>query len=374
MAIRYADLGLDKRLRDIVFAGSHDAGITSGGANAQTQDRDIQRQARAGVRLFDLRIMAGTSGGTKQLMAYHAGGGVVKTNKKGTLADIGAKRKFEHSHLTVGNFGLGLQGMLNDAKAFVTSTDSTSEFLILKFDKCTNWELIAEVCVATLGASIYTGAGDLNRKTLDELKGKVIVLFSEKGLEVVRSDYSAADGILGFRNLYSKEGGPKAYDANYDGLQYFGKGGTSVNPVTMKWSHHGKIAENVQKQADIMSRMANSMSSHSSDVLGMVYWTSTGLSENIEDRNAKMWTDDGKDSLRALWLGGLRESIQARSDAKRIKTTSYASGTWLKAFIPNIVMIDFASRDKCRTIYKLNRLAATELTRMFADEKKLVGA
>ena len=41
---------------------------------------------------------------------------------------------------------------------------------------------------------------------------------------------------------------------------------------------------------------------------------------------------------------------------------SYASATVLKAFMPNIVMIDFADEHKCDQIYSLNKVAATELT------------
>ena len=37
--IHYANLGLDKQLNQIVFAGSHDAGIDEGDANAQTPPR-----------------------------------------------------------------------------------------------------------------------------------------------------------------------------------------------------------------------------------------------------------------------------------------------------------------------------------------------
>ena len=54
--ILYYRLGAEKRLNEIVMAGSHDAGITRGGGNAMTQKYDILGQTIAGVRLFDLRI------------------------------------------------------------------------------------------------------------------------------------------------------------------------------------------------------------------------------------------------------------------------------------------------------------------------------
>lgn len=64
-------------MNEIVFAGSHDAGITRGDDNVQTQNLDIAGQASAAVRFFDLRIAArhdGKAGGQKQvaLRAFHA--------------------------------------------------------------------------------------------------------------------------------------------------------------------------------------------------------------------------------------------------------------------------------------------------------------
>lgn len=365
--ILYGNLGMDKRLRDIVFAGSHDAGITTGGGNAQTQSKDIYGQAKAGVRIFDLRVMAtvhGTLNPEGELRTYHAGGGIQKIKRHVRMQETGSKEHIVQSKLGVGNFGLGLEGILTDARKFVR--DNASEFLILKFDKCTNWSLIARYCIQFLGSTIYTDGGDINRKTLQDLKGKVLVAFSEKGFLKLQGAYGPGDGILKIRNLFAKDGGPKAYDTTYDGIQYFGKGGTSVNPVTMKWSHHGKIAENEEKQAGLMSIMSlmNGDVAHSSDVLGMLYWTSTGLQETISERDEKMWTHTGRDNLVDLWESVLGDALKIRLAQKRVKTTDYASGTWMKTFMPNIIMIDFAEKSKCRTIYGLNRIAATELTHM----------
>ena len=58
--LKYSNLGTGKQLNQIVMAGSHDAGVTEGGGNVQTQNMDIFLQAYAGVRLFDIRI-AGVS-------------------------------------------------------------------------------------------------------------------------------------------------------------------------------------------------------------------------------------------------------------------------------------------------------------------------
>ena len=86
--INYFELGADKQLNEIVFAGSHDAGITGGGANVQTQNLNILEQAQAGVRLFDLRIAAATVGGkfgsdkVAELKAFHADSKLMKNETK----------------------------------------------------------------------------------------------------------------------------------------------------------------------------------------------------------------------------------------------------------------------------------------------------
>src|SRR5512147_1770779 len=87
--ITYYELGKDKQLNEIVVAGSHDAGITSGGGNVQTQSLDIGDQAKAGVRVFDLRIAAATVPGQKagapkqaELRAFHAQDTFMKNESK----------------------------------------------------------------------------------------------------------------------------------------------------------------------------------------------------------------------------------------------------------------------------------------------------
>lgn len=350
--IKYFELGADKRLNQVVVAGSHDAGITGGGANVQTQDKDIKGQAAAGVRVFDLRIAAAATGSTHgsakgaQLKAFH--GGVSKSTQTRFVQDVGRTVQVQGDSLKYGEYGMGLTKMLKDGKAFVTT--HPEEFLIFKFDKCANWDLIAEACVSVLGTAIYKGAGNLNNKTLKDLKGKVIVVFTSDGIAAVRTQgYPVGSGILGIKNLY---GGGAVYEEDYDGMQYFGKGGTSVAKP------FGKLRQNEKKQTKLMTQGADG----NPDVLGMMYWTSTGLIESIRERNAEMWTGSNVTALKKMWKNGLSESIESRI-AKNVDPTSHASGGTLKAFMPNIVMIDFADETKCQTIYELNAVAASALTR-----------
>ena len=79
---------------------------------------------------------------------------------------------------------------------------------MLKFDKSTNWPLIADACIDVLGTSIYAPPGDkanLNECTLRELRGKVIVLFTKDGCGAcgLTALQRRQRGILEWKNLYS---------------------------------------------------------------------------------------------------------------------------------------------------------------------------
>ena len=97
------------------------------------------------------------------------------------------------------------------------------------------------------------------------------------------------------------------------------------------------------------------------EVMGMMYWTTTGVFESIQERDKTMWSDSKVSAMRGLWSGGLAESIESRL-SKHIDPTSCSAGGLLKAFMPNIIMIDFADPKKCQIIYDLNSVAATALT------------
>lgn len=351
--IRYIDLGADKQLNEIIFTGGHDAAITQGKRNAKTQDLDILGQAKAGVRLFDLRIAAQDHGDAHgngrevTLRAYH--GSVSKEKAPGLVRDLGTTRSVDAGKMSLGTFGLGLDKILQDAAAFVAA--EPSEFLLLKFDKCRNWPLIAEACVTLLGNALYKGTGNLNTTTLRQLAGKVVVLFTGEGVRAVSSRYPVGSGILEIRSLKGKEG-DKPYAASFHGMQYYGKGGTRLGNLV-----GDKIKENRRTQAAIMRAGAEGHP----DVIGMMYWTSTGLLESIRQRNERQWSVKNVSRLNQLWREGLAESIETRL-AKHVDPTRHAFGNVLKAFMPNVVMVDFADAQKCRTIYGLNHVAATALT------------
>ena len=351
----YSELcGKNAVLNTIVMAGSHDAGITQGGGNAKTQTLNIYQQAEAGVRLFDLRIAVSktsqTTGGVKvaEMRAYHADGIAKKQETKTRfLSDIGRTVTIERSKVRAGTFGETLEKMLTDAALFVIN--NSTEFLILKFDKCLNWPAVAEACIALLGTTLYTGGGNLNLKTLDELAGHVIVVFTTEGLTAIAPQFGPAQGIYGIRNC----NGGGGYAAGYQGLQYFGKGGTSLIGLR-------PVRENRRKQRGLMVDGIQA----DRQVMGMMYWTSTGLLGNIKTRNKRMWSRTNQLGLQKTWEHGLGEAIKARLH----NVVPDTGGTVLKVFMPNIVMIDFADAAKCDTIMTLNQVAGHQLMQLVRDD------
>ena len=360
--INYYELGPNKQLNEIVVAGSHDAGITAGGSNVRTQMLDIAGQAKAGVRVFDLRIAAATVGQSSdghkgaELKAFHADAKLMKNETKmRSMAGAHAPVEITRTKLKGGAFGMGLAEMLDGARQFVESADGGNEFLILKFDKCLNWPLIAEACITVLGKSIYKAGGNLNTTKLKDLKGKVIVVFSGEGVKALHGTAGPSAGILSFKNLYDKSGGA-AYSKSFPGLQYYGKGGTSVTNA------FGKLAQNEKKQRKLM----DGAKLLGPDVMGMMYWTTTGMFESIKKRNDKMWDPPNVARLRKLWAQGLEEFVWNRSPMD-VPSGSAAVGPVRKRYMPNIVMIDFADDAKCQQIRDLNDLSASELAAMGSD-------
>jgi hypothetical protein len=121
----------------------------------------------------------------------------------------------------------------------------------------------------------------------------------------------------------------------------------------------GKIASNIEKQSGLMRIGARNSDP---EVMGMMYWTTTGLKRSIRERNSTMWGPDNRPTLLTdLWMAGFGEAIESRLPTY-VKATDYANGVALKFFMPNIVMIDFADIKKGEFIFELNTKASTELT------------
>ena len=383
--IRYSTLGANKRLNEIVMAGTHDAGITGGGGNAKTQALNIGEQAAAGVRFFDLRVAAQTitlADGSKGavLQTFHAADAVqTKRNTTRKMVDFGnASSAVERTKLRSGAWGETLYALLLQAKNFVNSREGGSEFLVLKFDKSTNYQYVADLCHQVLGTAMYTGGGNVNTKTLGELAGHVVVLFP---LAAFTGGFNTHNGgIMKWKNLSSGA----SYDPGFTGLQYFGKGGTSV---VAPFSGFGKkINENESKQSKLMDK-ANSgftitkgkvpffkkkiaVAPTDPDTMGMMYWTTTGIFQNIQQRDNQMWQAPNIGRLQQVWANGLGDFLDDSIpfDLGSLPLTDRAKagvhGALARVFMPNIVMIDFADQAKCQVIYDLNKVSAGQIAQL----------
>ncbi|MBI3348950.1 MAG: hypothetical protein HY020_17295 [Burkholderiales bacterium] len=350
----------NKQLNQIVFPGSHDAGIYGEGkTNVITQSLDIAGQANAGVRFFDMRIATvKRSDGSFDQKSYHLAKGVIDNKHKG------AKPGEASSHQNVGHLGGwgqdSLTDMLTQAKSYVAA--NPSEFLILKFSKCYNLKDVVDTCVRVLGDVQFnhnTSGGapiNLNTRTVGSLGGKVITLFDPKELEKLGFVINGQiySGCLSFGELFDKDtGGSRAYQSQFHGLQYFGK-----------FSSTDDIKKNTKKQK---AQMGNGVTCDR-NAMGMMYWTTTGMLANIKDRNDKMWSGVNVQALRDVWESGYKKAMIHQlgalsfSDLYTKNSRYYVANknSWT-SFTPNIVMIDFADYQKCVTVYNLNRVKSEML-------------
>lgn len=394
MAVTYYSEYKNKKLCEVVLLGSHDAGIAKGNSNTQTQTKGIGDQALKGARFFDLRIAAfansGHGAGTVSMRAYHDDtkqSSYHKSNTRQNLGTLDADGQIANNRnqamkvdYTVGGAKGGeLYNMLAEAKAFVSAGPGAKEFLMLKFDKSTNWPLIADACIDVLGTSIYAPPGDkanLNECTLRELRGKVIVLFTKDGCGAcgLTALQRRQRGILEWKNLYSsKSGSAGGYQRNFVGLQYYGKGGVSASAS----GQTGKIRMNAEVQTALMqgqgayktektkktattAAQASTRGVHAgvdANVVGLMYWTTTGMSTGgIQKRNDKMWNKPNQEMLVAC-TGLATEMLPSN-----VNVADGGAANEVKRFMPNIIMVDFVTEHQGNLVKALNTKSATEIS------------
>jgi hypothetical protein len=356
MGIKYYDLGANLQLNQIVMAGTHDAGITMGDDNAKTQDLDIGGQANAGVRIFDLRVAAYRHAGKAVFETFHGPRETLKPFVKPRKIDGGTEKEYDLklSRQLFGTRGEALDDILNQSLEFIGNNGT--EFLLLKFDKCDNWQALADQIKLKLEGSdtLFRYPINLNTATLEQLKGKIIPLFMKKGYDELDTKTQAYSGIMPIRNLYKTT---NVYERTYSGIQYLGKGGTDIN--TSNFSE--KITENLKKQSKIMKQgregikhiISPDVAPADPQLMGMAYWTTTGAFKSIKERDAEMWTDPNLERFYAMWKECLHSNLRMRLQAMRMNPNQLLA-CYLKRFIPNFIMIDFADSDRCKKIYQLN--------------------
>jgi hypothetical protein len=338
----------NQRLNEIVIPGAHDAGLyTDVNQAAKTQSLNLGQQAAAGCRFFDLRVaMQSLGGGRVAASTYHSP----------KVTGAGGRTQ----GITLGSWGDTLGQMLTQAMVFVLA--NPTEFLILKFSKSYNYTHIADQCRNILGHIWYTGGGNLNTRTVQQLSRTVVTLFepsAQAELTAWQQQHPGANGILYFKELYdSKRKTTRVYDPNLSGLQYFGK-----------YSQTQDIGENAAKQARLFSEAGAAVHM---DAVGMMYWTTTNTARslflaNIRSRNDRMWGPANQGALAATWRSGLQASIQHRLGREWPTMSLNAGGALggrLKSFMPNIVMMDFVDVQKCTIVDNMNQLAAQELQQL----------
>ncbi len=352
----------NKRLCDVVFPGTHDAGIYGSqlGSMVKTQNLSIGEQAKAGVRYFDLRIIkVKTSSGLVQ-KAYHAPSFSKKEDKKlgsyqkaSVVGDVGSER---------------LSQMLDQARDFVMK--NPEEFLILRFSKCGDTEDVANQCILKLGGERFAANVNLNVATIASLQGKVITVFDRGDFNKFPAQLKSTPGILPVKALFNKDGsGHAEYEPHMWGLQYFGS-----------YSNTGDVKKNIKKQKKILSQGPIS----SPELLGMMYWTLTSnwkeglhkLFSSIEKRDSGMWSSS-QQSLVDAWKAGVKDHIVTRAGVlhQQWRAEGFpprAINRVSKSFMPNIIMIDFADHDRCATIWNLN-LATEDMIGRLRDDLLVTG-
>lgn len=334
----------NKRLCDVVFPGTHDAGIYGNdlGGVIKTQNLSIGEQANAGVRYFDLRIINVKTNGKLEQRAYHAPGFNKKDDKK-----LGS---YQTPATGGGVGGDRLTQMLDQAREFVMK--NPEEFLILRFSKCGDMEEVANQCILKLGNQRFASNVNLNIATIASLQGKVIVVFDSGDFNKFPALLKSTPGILPVKAMFNKKGeGHAEYNPHMWGLQYFGN-----------YSNTGDKKKNIKKQLNILSQGPVS----SPELLGMMYWTLTSnwkeglhkLFNSIETRDKGMWTSSQR-ALTDAWKAGVKSHIIARAGVlhQQWRANGFppqAVDRVSKSFMPNIVMIDFADPNRCATIWNLN--------------------
>jgi hypothetical protein len=340
-----------KQLNEVVFPGAHDAGTFAAnlGDNVRTQSVSVGKQAGYGCRYFDIRVAQRKvgSGATATIVptTFHAPSIKSHTSKK-------AHGNVYNKLGTGGGWGDTLNTILGEARSFVEAGATSSEFLILRFSKCGDYNAVVNACNVMLAGCLYKTGGNLNTAKLSTLAGKVITVYVDnhgKKPDFVPAQYTpAGHGVIRIKELFNKDKTPKAYVSGFNGFQYYGKHGDTKNAAT-----------NAERQLKRASATVHR------DAVGMMYWTLTGIAfkGSILSRNNNLWKNS---SLRQTWESGLRQAIEnRRPDLQALRQQKALSSQDYKSFMPNIVMMDEVNQTRCDTVHGLNAVSNTVLGDVF---------
>jgi hypothetical protein len=139
-------------------------------------------------------------------------------------------------------------------------------------------------------------------------------------------------------------------------LQYYGQFGDSAFSLTT----NSKFEKNKLIQLQTLGAARNL----DRRVLRMMYWTTTGLKQSIEDRNDTMWRRDRMREFLEVWQSGMGGNILQHSPFlvhQNPKSMMGSVAQQIREYFPNIIMIDFADPGKCRYIFNLNLMTTGQL-------------
>lgn len=287
-------------LHQVTMPGSHDAGVWEGGTTtvgligsllnkslSVCQSLDLGGQCRAGSRFFDVRV---TKFG-HDLRALHLTGGQ-------------------------GGAGQGLKSMLNQVTHFVH--DYPTEFVIMRFTKCTDHkEILDEVLTTcgggtTLGNKLYKTPGWLSQATVGALRGQIVAVF-DSGFDAAMANWLGP--AQGFHHFGKFEDG-----LEQPGLITCGEYSNSPDFVTV----FNKQLERVTDH-DTHSDFRH---------IFVLYWTQTG--GNIEEHTTGQF--------------GTHQHMQSIHNTYALRRNT-AQGP---VKLPTVILYDFVNRDTSSQIILLN--------------------
>ena len=302
------------RLCDIIFPGSHDAGMymmyernginrkVKGNASIITQEKTIYEQLLAGYRMLDVRVYKCEATG-----ALHCGHFPELTGKG------------EASLL--GGFGVKLEELLDQIRVFLSEAASASECIILKLShiKDEHHEAIVKMVRKTLGDLLFHKP-NTPRKTLGlcpfrKLKGRIVCI-----VEAEFGYHTAADDLTLFVN-------PKGETRSWNQID------PDIRDRALVLRGESALMQDITDIRKFQKKKMEGWQAFRQNIwargdLGQIYWTSTfqllknPTAFNIRRNTEKLWSGDSIRELRMM----------------------------IRKYKPNVVITDFADENKSRII------------------------
>jgi hypothetical protein len=285
-------------LDQITMPGSHDAGVWEGGTEtvgpgkkewSVCQSLSLGDQCKAGSRFFDVRVKDfALSPFKKELRALHL------------FARVGAKGQF-------------LDSMLDEVSRFVQSNNG-SEFVIMRFTKCTNHTDIITAVQTRCNNQLYKIGGYLSQATVQNLRGKVVAVFDEEFDKAMRHWVGPAQGF----HRFGKYGGGLT-----DGLITCGEFSDSPDLVEVYFGQYNRRIEHDLHTDD--------------NHIFVLYWTQT-----VRPGNIRELTEGASGTHQGLQQRVLDVYAQPQRDVL------------LQPKLPTVVLYDFVNVQTSTQIVSLN--------------------